>query len=89
VPRAADSPRGGYSVGSSRDDYSVVLPVADSLRGDCSVALEPVDFPAGLPVGYRADWRRVVPDARHSAGSRADPDVRSGPVDFPAGLPVG
>ncbi len=51
VPRADDSPRGGYWVASARDDCSVVPQADDSFRGDCSAALEPADFPAGLPVG--------------------------------------
>ena len=51
VPRGADSPRGGCWVDSARDDCSVVPRAADSPRGGYSVALEPVDFPVGLPVG--------------------------------------
>jgi hypothetical protein len=51
VPRADDSPRGGYWVDSARDDCLVVPKADDSFRGDCSAALVPADFPAGLPVG--------------------------------------
>src|SRR6266404_2560291 len=51
APRADDSPRGGYWVDSARDDCLVVPQADDSFRGDCSAALVPADFPAGLPVG--------------------------------------
>ena len=51
VPRADDSPRGGYWVDSARDDCLAAPRADDSFRGDCSAALEPADFPAGLPVG--------------------------------------
>src|SRR6266404_3900764 len=51
APRAGDSPRGGYWVDSARDDCLVAPRADDSPRGDCSAALVPADFPAGLPVG--------------------------------------
>jgi hypothetical protein len=63
VPRAADSPRDDYSVGSSRDDCSVVPPGGDSPRGDYSVDSSRDD----CWVDSARDDYSVVPRAADSA----------------------
>jgi hypothetical protein len=74
VPQADDSPRGGYSVDSSRDDCLVAPRADDSPRDGCSV-------------DSSRDDCLVVP--RADGSPLGDYSAAVEVADYPAGLPVG